>query len=207
MKNIYLLSNNLVSNVNVIYPNDTTFNDAREKTMLSLTGEEIARKISNTDYFSNTEVIYSSPFFCSLDTSKYIAHKYGLDIILDNRLKERVVGELGCNEYRYLKGMQEHDFNYKLAQGESLNEVKERMTLFLKEVLKSDYNNILVVSHNIALLSLALKWCSKDYSLDDRLILNYKDNIIFDGSFNKYDLIKVEFQDNKLINIERIDNL
>jgi hypothetical protein len=50
-----------------------------------------------------------------------------------------------------------------------------------------------------------LKWCKNDYSLDDRLILDYKEHIIFDGTFNKYDLIKLEFDNNKLINLERID--
>jgi hypothetical protein len=63
----------------------------------------------------------------------------------------------------------------------------------------------LVVSHNISILSLVLKWCKNDYSLDDRLILDYKEHIIFDGTFNKYDLIKLEFDNNKLINLERID--
>jgi broad specificity phosphatase PhoE len=205
MKTIYFLSNNLISNVNIIYPKDTTFNEVREKTMLSIKGEEILTDIMKNKELTNIDAIYSSPYFCSLDTSKYIASVKNLDVIVDNRLKERTIGELGCNEYRYLKGMQEHDFNFKLTNGEAINEVMDRMLSFLKELLITDYQNILVVSHNISILSLVLKWCKNDYSLDDRLILDYKEHIIFDGTFNKYDLIKLEFDNNKLINLERID--
>jgi broad specificity phosphatase PhoE len=207
MKKIYFLSNNLISNVNIIYPKNTTFNEVRENVMLSIKGEEVLRDIIKNKELDNIEVIYSSPYFSSLDTSKYIATLKKLDIYVDNRLKERLVGNLQDDEYGYLKGMQEHDFNYKLINGESLNEVMNRMIDFLKDILLSDYENILVVTHNIALLSLLLKWCNKDYSLEDRLILDYKENIIFDSSFYQYDLLEFIFDKNKLLGIKRISNI
>lgn len=204
MKTIYFVSNNLVSNINVVYPKSTIFNEVRKNTMLSSKGEEEAKKLCNLNILSNIEVIYSSSYFGAMNTSKYIADKLNLDIILDERLGERVVGELGCNEYRFLKGMQEHDFDYKLNQGESINDVMKRITSCVKEILQSDYENILVVSHNIALLSLFIKWCNKGFNLDDRLILDYHDDIIFDGAFHEMDILKVNFLDNKVDNIERI---
>lgn len=204
MKTIYFVSNNLVSNINVVYPKSTTFNEVRKNTMLSSKGEEEAKKLCNLNALSNIEVIYSSSYFGAMNTSKYIADKLNLDIILDERLGERVVGELGCNEYRFLKGMQEHDFDYKLNQGESINDVMKRITSCVKEILQSDYENILVVSHNITLLSLFIKWCNKGFNLDDRLILDYHDDIIFDGAFHEMDILKVNFLDNKVDNIERI---
>jgi 2,3-bisphosphoglycerate-dependent phosphoglycerate mutase len=203
MKTIYFLSNNLVSNVNIIYPKNTTFNEVREKTMLSIKGEETAKKIAENKELSNIEVIFSSPYYSSLDVSKYVASIKDLDIIIDNNLSERIVG-VGANEYRFLKGMQEHDFNYKLNNGESLNDVMGRMLTFLRELLKSDYENVLVVTHNVALLSLMLRWCNKNFNLEDRLILDYKDDVIFDGAFHEIDLIKMEFDEKKLMNIERI---
>lgn len=204
MKTIYFVSNNLVSNVNVIYPRTITFNEVRKNTMLSPKGEEVAKSLCGLKELSNIEVIYSSNYFGAMNTSKYIADELNLDIILDERLGERLVGELGCNEYRFLKGMQEHDLDYKLKQGESINEVTERITGCVKEILKTDYENVLVVSHNIALLSLFIKWCDKGFNLDDRLILDYHDEIIFDGTFNDIDLIRVDFLDNKIDNIVRI---
>lgn len=204
MKTIYFISNNLVSNINIIYPKTTSFNEVREKTMLSSKGEELAKKISTLDIFENIEVIYSSHYFGAMNTSKYIADAKDLDIILDSRLGERVVGELGSNEYRFLKGMQEHDFSYKLNNGESLQEVNLRMKSCIKDILKSDYENVIIVSHNIALLSLFLEWCNKGFNLDDRLILDYQEEVIFDGVFRELDLLKVQFDDNKVISIERL---
>ena len=204
MKTLYFVSNNLVSNVNVIYPKTTTFNEIREKTMLSPKGEELASKISLLEEFSAVEIIYSSHYFGAMNTSKYLADAKNVDIILDKRLGERVVGELGCNEYRFLKGMQEHDFSYKLNQGESLQEVNSRMTSCIKEILQTDYENIVIVSHNIALLSLFIEWCNKGFNLDDRLILDYEEDVIFDGVFREVDLLKVVFDNNKLISIKRL---
>ncbi len=204
MKTIYFLSNNLMSPTNIIYPKETTFNEARAKTPLSTKGEEVAKNLQFQKELEHIEAIYSSPYISAVNTSKYIAEAKKLDIILDNRLKERTVGQLGCNEYRYLKGMQEHDFTFKLEQGESLTEVKERMVSFVKEILMSDDNEILVVTHATALTSLFLCWCEKGYSLEDHLILSYHDEILFDGSFNDINLFKVEFNDQNVKNISII---
>ncbi len=204
MKTVYFLSNNLMSRVNVIYPKTTTFNEVREKTMLSTKGEEVAKNLVKDKNLASVSAIYSSPFTSAISTCKYIAEDKDLEIYLDNRLGERVVGELGCNEYRFLKGMQEHDFTYKLENGESLEEVKNRMVSCLKEILNSDNENILIVTHNIALLSLFLAWCHKDFNLDDHLILDYQDEVVFDGIFHEYDLIEVKFDGTKVLSIQRL---
>lgn len=205
MKTLYFISNNLVSNVNVIYPKTTTFNEVREKTMLSSKGEESAKKIGSFKNLLSAEVIYSSHYFCAMDTSKYLASAKDLDIILDERLGERIVGELGCNEYRFLKGMQEHDFTYKLNEGESLQDVMNRMHSCIKDILNSDYENVIIVSHNIALLSLFIRWCNKGFNLDDRLILDFQEEVIFDGAFHELDFIQVDFENNKLVSIKRLN--
>lgn len=204
MKHIYFVSNNMVSRANVIYPKETTFNEVREKTMLSFKGEELARNLVKNETLSKIDVIYSSPYFCAMNTGKYFAEAKGLDIVLDSRLGERVIGELGCNEYRFLKGMQEHDFDYKLSNGESLNDVKARMDAFLYDVVLSSDRNILVVTHNIALLSLLLKFCHKGYNLYDRLILDHHDEVIMDGVFHDMDIIEIVYDEGKFVGVRRI---
>lgn len=204
MKTLYFISNNLMSRASVVYPKTTSFQEAREKTMLSIEGEELAKKISTNKELSNIEVIYSSSYTGAVNTSKYLAETNKIDIILEERLKERTIGELGSNEYRFLKGMQEHDFTYKLSGGESLEEVRTRMVECIKEILRSDYETVLVVSHNIALFSLFLTWCNKDYNLEDHLILDYQEEVIFDGIFHDCDFLKVSFDGNKVQEIKRI---
>ncbi len=204
MKKLYFVSNNSVSRVNIIYPKSTTFNEVREKTMLSKKGVEKAISLVTLKNLEKVDAIYSSSYFCALETSKFIAEEKELDIKIDSRLNERIVGELGCNEYRFLKGMQEHDFNYKLPNGESIHEVRKRMNEFLEEILLSEDENIVIVTHNIALLSLALKWCNKGFNLEDRLILDYDEEVIFDGVFHEIDLIEVTYDENKFLEIKRL---
>ncbi len=204
MKTIYFISNNLLKTRNVVFPKSMTFQEAREKTMLNVKGEQLAEKITHLKNLSSLDIVYSSLYVNAMDTSKYIANQNQLDIILDSRLNERIVGELGSNEYRFLKGMQEHDFSYKLPNGESIQDVQKRMILFLEDLLKSDFENIAIVSHNIALLSLFVKWCNCDYNLEDHLILEYQDDVIFDGTFHEIDIIQVVFENQKLVSIKRI---
>ncbi len=204
MKHLYFISNNLMSQLKVVYPKETTFESAREKTMLSSEGEELAKSLVLKKELENIEIVYTSNFYSALNTGKYIAEEKGLDFIIDERLNERVVGELGSNEFRYLKGMQEHDFNYKLENGESINEVQKRMEDFLYDILLSSEKNILIVTHNIALLSLLAKYCNKGYNLYDRLILDYHEEVIFDGTFHPMDIIEFVYDENKCVGFRRV---
>ena len=171
--------------------------------MLSDKGEELAKKIAHLEELSQVEVIYSSCSFSAVATSKYLAQKNALDIFLDPRLQERVIGQLDSNDYEYLEGMQEHDFTFKLNHGESLEEVKLRMATCIKEILQSDYTTIFIATHSVAMFSLFLAWCSKDFNLEDRLILDYHDQVIFDGTKSDCDFIKVVFDGKKVVSIER----
>lgn len=204
MKHLYFVSNNLVSKTNVIHSKETTFKSAREKTMLSKKGEENALSLTKMKVLEDIEVVCASEYFGAMNTGKYIAEEKRIDLVIDKRLNERVVGNLGTNEFRYLKGMQEHDFNFKLEDGESINDVQKRMEDFLLDVLISPEKNILIVTHNIALMSLIAKYCNKGYNLYDRLILDYHDEVIFDGTFHGMDIIEFVYDEDKCVGFRRI---
>ncbi len=204
MKHLYFVSNNLVSKTNVIYPKKTSFKKARIQTMLSKKGEESALSLLKMKVLEEVEVVYTSEYFGAMNTGKYLAEEKRLELVIDERLNERLVGELGNNEFRYLKGMQEHDFNFKLPNGESINDVQKRMEDFLLDTLISPEKNILIVTHNIALLSLLAKYCNKGYNLYDRLILDYHDEVVFDGTFHEIDLIEFIYDEDKCVGFRRI---
>lgn len=204
MKHLYFVSNNLVSRLNVVYPKTTTFKEARERTMLSKKGENSAIALCTMNVLSKVETIYTSSYFCAMSTGKYIAEAKKLDLIVDERLNERVVGELGANEFRFLKGMQEHDFSFKLKNGESINDVQKRMEDFLLDALIGPEKNVLIITHNVALMSLLAKFCDKGYNLYDRLILDYHDEVIFDGIFHEMDMIEFVYDEDKCVGFRRI---
>lgn len=201
MKHLYFVSNNLISSINIINQNSKL---SHKEKMLSRKGEENARKLTTLKPLEKIEVIYASSYLSALETAKFIAEEKKLDIQVDNRLNERIEGDLGCNEPCFLKGMQEHNFNYKLPNGESIHEVMQRMNNFFEDILKSKDNNILIITHSLALLSLALKWCNTGFNLEDNLILDYQDEVIFDDANHELDLIEVTYNDKKFNNIKRL---
>lgn len=204
MKRIYFVSNNLMSSLTIKYPKEKTLNEIREKTMLSKKGDLKALKLLNLKDLEDVELIYSSSYVSALMTSKYIAEEKKLTVLVDERLNERVVGDLGSNEYRFLKGMQEHDFHYKLKDGESIQEVYKRMTSCFKMLLEKKENTILVFTHNIALMSLCLNWCPKDYNAEERLVLASEDEVLFDGVFHEMDVLEVVYNNDRFDSIHRI---
>ncbi len=203
MKKIYFLSNNLISRNCFVLPQKFNYNDLRMMSLLSNKGLDKSMALAKK-FFTNIDAIFSSLYFCAMESSRIIAEENDLDVEVDELLNERLVGELNGNEFRYLKGMQEHDFDYKLNNGESINEVKLRMTNFLNKILKDPAKNIVVVTHNTALISLCLNWCTPDYNLDDRLLLTFNDDVIFDGVYHDIDLIEMTFNNQKLLEIRRV---
>lgn len=204
-KHIYLISNNLMTKVNSEFLKNVDLNEQRKYTMLSKKGIESTILLSKNENLKNIEAIYSSNYFNALATAKIIAEEKNINnIIVDEDLQERLVGDLESNEFRYLKGMQEHDFNYKLRGGESINEVNDRIKKSLKRIVESDYEQVLMVTHNIAIMSLLIDFCNKGFNLDDHLILDYKEDVIYDGVFHEIDMILLVLEDNKILDIKRL---
>ena len=126
-----------------------------EKEILSVNGEEQARKLSENIELKNIDVIWSSSFTRAKATAKYIAYNNNLPINLDSNLSERKLGnlkELG----EFMKGKESHDPSqeqlldrrFKTSDGESAEETKNRMTLFFDRILKEyEGKRVAVVSH------------------------------------------------------------
>ena len=65
-----------------------------EKEILSVEGEEQAKKLSENDELKNLDIIWSSSYTRAKATAKYIAHENDLPFNLDNNLSERKLGNL-----------------------------------------------------------------------------------------------------------------
>jgi len=203
MTTIYLINNSLTIN-NLVFPESESLKLKREKRILSIEGEEEARRLVNLKELDNVNKIYASGYVMSIATAKYLANKLELDIVIDSALGERAIGTLGDKKIRMVTEMQENDFDYRLPSGESLNEVKVRMNKFLKNILMVDKDKtIALFTHNVAITALLSIYCDKGFNFDNRLILNYKEKAIIDGTWNGINIIKLEFEDLELVNITR----
>lgn len=143
----------------------------------------------------NIDVIISSPFKRAVDTVKDFAQRKNLDISTDFNLRERKIGDNWLDNFDDFAKMQWSDFNYKLHNGESLNEVQARNILSLNTILKEYANkNIVVGTHGTALST----------------IVNYYDNNFKYEDFHKIKsvmpwIVKIVFDNYNCINIEKIN--
>lgn len=195
---IYLVSNNNLVN-NLSYQ-ENNLDIIRIIRPLSFSGEYNAKKISEYKELNQVSKVYASQFSSSLGTAKYLSEKLNLDIIIDSRFNDCKVGYLGSKNMKMVKGLQEHDFNYKLNGGESLNEVGLR----IENAINSLEDNSVIFTHKRAILGYLIQKSSVGYNLDDSLILEYNNKQIYDDADTLYDIYELTYENNELINIEKI---
>ena len=201
---IYLVSNNLFEN-NLSY-NDR--HDIEKKKMtrpLSVEGELLAKKIAVEEMFADTKLIYSSMFSSSLASAKYLAERINKKIIVDEDLNDCKVGELGSRNLKTVKFMQNHDFNIKLNGGESLTEVGNRISRVINRIINLDTTKVVVYTHKRAMLGYLVLNCDVGYNLDDNLVVEYNEKVIYSDTLRDADIIKLTIQGRKLVDVDVID--
>ena len=175
-----------------------------EKIILSVEGEEKAKKISEIEELNNIDILWSSSYVRAKATAKYIAYKNNIDINIDNRLNERKLGNL--EELKKLGNIYKHSFaeeqlldsRLKNIDGEDRLEVNNRMTNCINDILLNNENKkIVVISHGAAMRFYLMNYCT----LNEDIKLVYKDKIL---DFSSPSIIKLTFDKLELIDIENI---
>lgn len=209
MKTIYLIRHsapfveidNYVDNDNVLW---SEFN---KNMILSPQGEENAKKLCNVNELKDLNEIYASNSSRAIETAKYLAESNNIRIKLDERINER---EFGVDYLRDLPAdftkLSFEDKNFKVNNGESLNEVDNRLKSFISDLLDNDSNKIAIVMHGIILLSY-LKTICNHFEFDGRNFnIKYNDNVVLEGTPKNPSIYKIEFDDNKnVINVEYVE--
>lgn len=198
---IYLVSNNLLLD-GISYENNSNLEIIRMLRPLSSKGERISNKISESKEFQNIEKIYSSFYSSAISSAKYLSEKLEININMDDRLNDCKVGSLGSKNMKMVKGLQDHEFTYKLPNGESLIDVGTRINNFIQNVINKD-EECIIYSHKRAILGFLLKYTKVGYNLDDNLILEYNGKLIYDDSDTDIDIYEIEIRNNEIININK----
>ena len=178
-----------------------------EKEILSVEGEEQAKRLSENEELKNLDVIWSSSYTRAKATAKYIAKANNLPINLDENLSERKLGnlkELGefMKDKRTRDPSQEQLLNrtFRTSDGESAEQTRERMNKFFDKILKEyEGQRIAVISHGGSIKFFLLNWCTVNANVQ----LVYNENIIL--NIKSSCLLKLTFKENKLIDLEQID--
>lgn len=199
MTTVYLIRHSKSEKINNIVNSDN-LQIQNEKQFLSIEGEELAKEKMNNDELKNIDALYSSNYLRALGTAKYIARNDNLTINIHEGFGERKFGISSWNEIpEDFYDRQASEENYKIGNGESQVEVRERMYKALMEVLEDD-KKIAIVTHSTAMLFLLKKWCN---ITDDGIYFN--DKMISNLKIDNCDMFKLTFDENvSLIDIIKI---
>ena len=202
---IYLISNNLFEN-NLSF---TDLDDIELKKLtrpLSIEGENLAKAISLSEDLNGVSLIYSSLASSSLGTAKYLAERLNKKILVDEKLNDCKIGDLGNKNLKMIKFMQNHDFNIKLNKGESLEEVGNRIEKVINKIVYLNANHkVAVFTHKRTILGYLIKYGDTGYNLDDNLIVEYNDKVIYNESEKDIDIIKITYENKKIVDMDVID--
>ena len=173
------------------------------KSPLSVNGEHFAETISSNSEFDNLDLIWASNYVRTMATAKYFAYRNGLKVNVSDKLGERIHGIDSWDELPAdFEIHQFEDENYKIENGESQKEVRERLSKFIDNLLTENKNRrILIVGHSTATAFLLKKWCEVSYSGSYK----FQGNDFFDGKWNYCETFKLEFDDdNNLLSIKNL---
>ena len=124
---------------------------------------------------------------------------------MDDRINERELGVKYINELP--SDFTDHSFkdkNYKISNGETLNEVDLRFNSFINEILLKNKKTILVI-HGILLLSYLQNYC--DFKCNNgKIYTKFNEKLIIDEKLKNPGVYKITFNDdNKVVDINCIN--
>lgn len=156
---------------------------------LNENGKEQAKLISKVISNYKIDKIYSSDLLRAKETAEIINENFGLDIILDNRLREINYGDLeGIARPTLSQDVWDiFNSNPEKLNAEPIINVFNRIKSFFNDL---DYNkNIIIVTHGGALRTIMYYINNKD-NFDKKIYdKKYRDTKINNGAFFEYDFI------------------
>lgn len=208
MKTIYLIRHSapFVEIDNYINNDNVLWSEYNKNMILSPQGEEKAKKLCNVEELKDINEIYASNSSRAIETAKYLAESNNLKIKLDERINEREFGINYLNEIsaNFTK-LSFEDKNFKLNNGESLNEVDNRFKSFINDLLNNKSNKVAIVIHGIILLSYLNTICDYFEYNGKNFNIKFNNNIILNGTPKNPSIYKIEFNnDNQIKNVEYI---
>ncbi len=95
------------------------------------------------------KAIYASPFKRAADTIKPTAEHLGLPITVKTDLRERCVGTW-VSDFTDFTRKQWAEPTYRMKNGESLNQVKERIMTVCHDIINESSGNLIICGHGTA---------------------------------------------------------
>ncbi len=119
-----------------------------------------------TDFLSDKGVsaIFSSPYKRAVDTVMDFAEKNKLSVDIIDDFRERKISNGWIEDFNGYARTQWTDFDYKMSDGESLNEVQKRNISALNKLIKKYRGRTLAVGSHGTALSTIINYYDKNFS-------------------------------------------
>lgn len=146
---------------------------------LTLKGKNNAEKLGRILRNKNIEIIYSSDLGRCIETSNIINKWLKVKIVKAKELRERNFGDFnGQPDKKVKKILNLKDLDEKAPNGESFNDQKKRVALFIKKLFAKKFKKILLVVHDgtaRAILGHSMS-VDKIYSIEENNKIKIRDN-------------------------------
>ena len=124
--------------------------------------------------YRKVDRIISSPFQRAIQTIQPLANERNIVIETNNQLSERILSTLNMPDWYEKLRVTYENFDLKNEGGESSREAVNRIIKVIDEVLKSDVENTIIVTHG-GLLSLLLHHYDKNFGFEQWATLSNPD--------------------------------
>ncbi|UPM52904.1 histidine phosphatase family protein [Gottfriedia acidiceleris] len=138
-----------------------------------------------SEFFSKIKIdqIISSPFLRAIQSIEPTSNEKKIDIVLDERLSERKLSSIDLPDWLEKLEATFEDLELKFDGGESSQEATNRAMSVIDEIIKSENQITIVVTHG-NLMSLILKQFNIEFGFEnwkslrnpDLYLLKYKNN-------------------------------
>ena len=200
---IIIICNNIIEN-NLIY-NDLNLPESKIRLPIINKLKDTAKNIALLSLLTDTNAIYSSQNASNMLFAKTLAKRINKDVYSSDKFADEKIGNLKNQDLKDVYFMQEHDFNIRLTDGESLNEVGKRVKDEIEHIVNlSNLKKVVIFTHKRAFLGYLINILQHSYTLDDNLVIEYDDNVIYDNSKNDIDIYRLTFNNGNLDYIEKI---
>lgn len=200
---IIVICNNIIEN-NLIY-NDLNLPESKIRLPIINKIKDYAKNVSLLSLLNDVNAIYSSTNASNMLFAKTLAKRINKDVYASDKFADERIGNLKKQNIKDVYFMQEHDFNIKLTDGESLNEVGKRVKSEIEHIANlSNLKKVVIFTHKRSFLGYLINVFSPSYTLEDNLVIEYDDNVIYDNSKNDIDIYRLSFYNGSLENIKKI---
>lgn len=155
-----------------------------------------AQRVTDILKDEKIDAVVSSPYIRSLLTVEKIAQQIGQEVLVFEDLKERIFSpenkRLEDKELVRILEKSFFDANFSLEGGESNADCQKRAIRVLKELLDTMRNKKVVIGTHGAVMTLMMGYFDSTYDLD------------FLNSTSKPDIYRMEFNEQELLNVQRI---